>query len=602
MQDIGHDSELLPRETRAFVVLVALLQGLLLYIAQTGRENGWWPFDALGGQVCWYTLVLSVPTMMSLSVRRLDDARFWQHVALVGSIVSLLAAWATWSATGAPGLDSGAVLRPYGFTTALALFVALPYLQCRLQHGRWQAPYPELFEHAWQNALTLALTLLFVGICWAVLALWASLFALIRIDFFKELFRTEAFVYLATGTMAGLGILIGRTQQRPVQVARQILFAIFKGLLPLLAAIALLFMASLPFTGLEPLWNTRSAASLLMSVIIALVLFVNAVYQDGDDASPYPIWLRRIVDASLVLLPIYAGLALYALWLRIDQYGWTADRLWVLLLALLLTGYALGYAMAALHRHGPWLQSLRRVNIASSLAAITIAVLANSPVLDPHRIAIASQLQRLHDGRIAIDTFDFEHLRFDSGRRGYRAALALRGDPMIANSPQRLADLDRRLDRRLKRQQRFGRSRNEQELRRTAVKSTAAARALIQPAVGASSPDEAWLQALIDGRLQAGECLQTDSDCVLLTPDLDGDGAPERLLCDLGQPWGVQCQLHTQRESAWTQAGQLQWPDTASVLAGPLRRGELRVRRQRWPELELGGRRARIDASPPGRR
>lgn len=585
------DAGLLPRNTRAFVVLVALLQGLLLYLAQTGVEHGWWPFVELAGRTCWYTLVLSVPTLMTLSVLRLDDARFWQHAMLVGTTITLLASWAAWSATGALGLNSAAVLGPYGITTALALFVALPFLQCRLQHCRWQAPYPELFEYAWQNALTLALMLLFVGICWAVLELWAALFALIRIDFFKDMFRQQAFIYLATGTMAGLGILIGRTQQRPVQVARQILFAIFKGLLPLLAAIALLFMVSLPFTGLESLWNTRSAATLLMSVIIALVLFVNAVYQDGGNAQPYPTWVRRIIDASLLLMPIYAALALYALWLRIDQHGWTAERLWGVLLALLLTGYAIGYAIAALLRQGTWLQPLRRVNIVLSLAAIAIAVLANSPLLDPHRIAVTSQLQRLHDGRIPIAHFDFENLRFNSGRRGYRAALALRGEPMIARDPQRLADLDRLLERR----QRFDTWRNDEDLHRTAVQSTAAARALIHLAVGSSSPDEAWLQALVEGRLQVGHCLQTDGDCVLLTPDLDGDGTPEHLLCDLGQPWGVQCQLHALKDGTWIQAGQMQWQEKSSVLAGPLRRGELHVRRQRWPELELAGHRGSID-------
>ena len=94
-------------------------------------------------------------------------------------------------------------------TTSTTLFVALPWLQCRIEHGRWRAPYAELFEHAWQNALTLALTLAFVGICWAVLQLWAELFALVKIDFFRDLFREPAFVYLATGGMAGLGVGMG---------------------------------------------------------------------------------------------------------------------------------------------------------------------------------------------------------------------------------------------------------------------------------------------------------------------------------------------------------------------------------------------------------
>ena len=52
----------------------------------------------LAGRVCWYTLVLAVPTMMALGVVRLRDARFWQHAAGTALVVGGLAAWAAWNA------------------------------------------------------------------------------------------------------------------------------------------------------------------------------------------------------------------------------------------------------------------------------------------------------------------------------------------------------------------------------------------------------------------------------------------------------------------------------------------------------------------------
>src|SRR5690606_26940164 len=263
----------LARDERAFIVLLAVLQGGLMYLAQKGHASGWWPFAALSGRVCWYTLVLAVPTMMALSVVRLRDGRFWQQAAGAALVVGALAAWAARQATGGPGVQAGSVLAPFGASVAVGPFVALPWLQCRLAHGHWRAPYACLFGHAWQNTLTLALAALFTGICWLVLWLWGALFALVKIDFFRELFREDAFVYLATGAMAGLGVLIGRTQRRAVQVARRLLLAIFTGLLPLLAFIAVLFVASLPFTGLAPLWEMRSAASTLVAVVALLVAF-----------------------------------------------------------------------------------------------------------------------------------------------------------------------------------------------------------------------------------------------------------------------------------------------------------------------------------------
>ncbi|NCT68262.1 MAG: DUF4153 domain-containing protein [Rhodanobacteraceae bacterium] len=574
----------LSREARRFIVLIALAQGLLLWLAEIGTEHRWWPFSELGGRVCWYTLVLGVPGVMALSVRRLDDRRFWQHVALVTALLAALLSWAAWSATGAPGLQSGEVLGPYGFTTALALFVALPWLQCRLQYGRWCAPYADLFEYAWQNALTLALTLLFVGICWGVLTLWAALFALVKIDFFQDLFREHAFVYLATGGMAGLGVLIGRTQQRPIRVARQIVLAIFTGLLPLLAFIALLFALSLLSTGLEPLWNTRSATAILMSLVGLIIVFTNAVYQDGLRAPPYPAWLRRLIDAGLLVLPVHAAIGLYALYLRIDQYGWTADRYWAALVCVILSAYALGYAAAVLRRRVDWLAPIRRVNVALSLVVIALIAASNSPLLDPHRLGVNDQVARWTDGRTDAKHLDLEHLRFDSGRRGYRAAQALRADARVQADTALAAELAKVLER----PQRHA-WRDAEERRRAAVTQVEQFAATLQPATGSPAPDAAFLQALLASDAAKTECRQSDDDCVYLARDFDGDGSIDALLCGLGDAGLVRCQLWDRSDGSWRVAARFDWyGDTATELKRALRAGEVTPAPRRWPDLKAG--------------
>lgn len=582
----------LPRNERAFIVLLAVLQGGLMYLAEEGRSGGLWPFAGLAGRVCWYTLVLSVPTAMALSVVRLRDARFWQHVAGMALVVGALAAWASWSATGGPGVRADSVLAPFGASLAVGLFVALPWLQCRLAHGHWRAPYAGLFEHAWQNALTLALAALFTGICWMVLWLWGALFALVRIEFFRELFRQDAFVYLATGAMVGLGVLIGRTQQRAVAVARQVLFGIFTGLLPLLAFIAVLFVASLPFTGLAPLWEMRSAAATLVAVIALLVAFTNSVLQDGEGERPYPGWLRRLVDGGLALLPVYALLALYALWLRIDQHGWTADRVWAVLLALVVAGYAFGYACAVLRGRDGWLAAIRPVNRVMSLVVVALAVLANTPLLDPHRIAVSSQLQRLADGRTAPDDFDLDWLRFESGRRGWDATLALRGHPAWADDPARLAELERVIAR----QSRWGIGEGEDPAP-AAPRDAAALRDQVHLAEGAAAPDDSWWIAVAEG-LGERNCRRASDDCILLTPDLDGDGTPDPLLCSLGNGASAHCVVHARDAGgAWTVAATLDmWPQGTSEQAWrrELRRdliqGRVQPVQRSWPDLRIGGR------------
>ncbi|WP_221441769.1 DUF4153 domain-containing protein [Luteimonas sp. MC1825] len=579
----------LPRNERAFIVLLAVLQGGLMYLAQKGDAAGWWPFNALGGRVCWYTLVLAVPTVMALSVRRLRDARFWQHAVATLLVVAALATWAAWNATGGPGIRASEVLGPFGVSLAIGLFVILPWLQCRLVDGHWRAAYPALVEHAWQNALTLALAALFTAICWAVLYLWAALFALVKITFFRELFREDAFVYLATGAMAGLGVLIGRTQARAVQVARQVLFAIFTGLLPLLAFIAVLFVVSLPFTGLAPLWERASAATILVSVVALLVVFTNAVFQDGEGTPPYPAWLRRVVDAGLLVLPLYAVLALYALWLRIAQHGWTSARVWAVLLVAVVAAHAFGYAFAALRGRGHWLGPVRGVNRVMSWVVVALVVLANSPVIDGQRIGVASQMQRLADGRTAPDDFDLAWLRFDSGRRGYLATLSLRGNPAFTTEPARLAELERVLAR----PSRWGGFEPGDDNRK---RDAEALRADLQLAGSAVAPDDGWWQALAAGRLGAGDCLREGSDCILLTPDLDGDGTRETLLCVMREDMGGDCTHATPgADGAWRVTGSLGlWQQADGGRAGrrqlraDLLAGRIAPQPRRWPDVRIG--------------
>jgi len=568
----------LPRSTRWFIVAVAVLQGLALHA--TGKYAA-----AIGGSglpTALYALLLAVPAAMLLSVQRLRDARFWQQAAGLTLIVAALGAWAGWSASGAPQIETAAVLGPFAVSLAIAWFIALPYLQCRVEHGRWCAPYPALFEHGWQNALTLALTGVFVAICWGVLGLCAVLFKLIGIEVFADLFVQPGFAWPVSGLMAGLGLLVGRTQHKPVQIARQVLFAIFKGLLPLLALVAVLFVLSLPFTGLEALWRTRAATLILMCVIALLVLFVNAVFQDGQGEPPYPRALRRVVEAALLSLPVYAGLGLYALGLRIVQYGWTGDRFWALLASLLLAAYACGYAWAALRPRRGWLHGLARVNVIVSLAALALAVAANSLLLDPHRLSVGDQLARLRDGRVAVADFDLKHLRFYSGRRGYQALLALRGEPKFATPAGRAA-----IAQAIAMQSRWA---GAPALREQAPRTAANALQRIARAPGIDPVEPAWLQAVLDRRLPAPDCLGEDARCVLTAPDLDRDGTREYLLCDI-ESYGVSCTLYALDGGRWAAAARSYLGNgqrKAAELDAALRAGRIEPVPQRWPDLRIG--------------
>ena len=77
--------------------------------------------------------------------------------------------------------------------------------------------------------------------------------------------------------------------------------------------IVLSFLAILPFTGLALLWATKWASSILLALLLLILLFVNAVFQDGKGTRPYGTLVRRGVEAMLMAMPILVGLTIYSM-------------------------------------------------------------------------------------------------------------------------------------------------------------------------------------------------------------------------------------------------------------------------------------------------
>jgi hypothetical protein len=367
-----------------------------------------------------------------------------------------------------------------------------------------------------------------------------------------------------------------------------VLFAICRGLLPLLSFIAVLFVLSLPFTGLDALWRTRSATALLLTVSLLLVAFVNAVYQHDSERAPYPLWLRRLVDASLLALPVYAGLALYALGLRIAQYGWTLERFWGVLVVLLVCGYALGYAQAVLRRRGRWLQPVERVNRWMCWTVLGAALMANSPVLDGVRISVASQMARLQATAPAISTKDVLALRFELGRRGVEALRELQRDPRVS-SDARAAKVVGAV---LAQEARW--SGNDLDDIDDGIRDLGALRRQVSVPGSLPAPDADWWQALLGRKLHTADCLELGAKCVALRRDLDADGVDDMLLCRVPERMAPSCSLHTRENGLWQDAGTLTFyrnrdGDDAKAGRDALLAGQIELSRSRWPRIALPG-------------
>jgi hypothetical protein len=382
------------------------------------------------------------------------------------------------------------------------------------------AAYHTDFDVAWKQGLQFALAAVFVGLFWLLLWLGAALFKLINLDFLEKLIEHRWFAIPVTTLAIAAALHIADVRAVLVRGARSLVLALLSWLLLLIVVIAAGFLVSLFGTGLEPLWKTRMATSLLLTAAAALIILINAAYQDGD-AERKPLRLLRLAGSlgGVMLLPIVA-LAGYAVYLRIAQYGWTADRISVVACVTVASAYAIGYAIAAVWPK-TWFKPVELWNFAVALLVLAVIAALFSPLVDPMRIGVASQVARLETGKIAPEKFDFWYLRHQGGRFGKVA-----------------------LERLAKSQNSYTRQAASNALRswnpynppdRPVTPQSVRDLVRVFP-IGKRLPQsfasENWIAVFGDSSVP--NCLKNatgvDSHCVALFTDLDGDGSDEVLL------------------------------------------------------------------------
>jgi hypothetical protein len=319
------------------------------------------------------------------------------------------------------------------FVMAVMWLHLLPFVQCRLASGAWRPQYRLLFASSWRNVLILAEAGLFTGLLWLLLFLLLSLFHMLGIDYFKELFEEPIFAYPVTALAFGVAIHLIGSVDRLTSVALEQILNLLKWLAVLAALILAMFSVAL-LTNLPKLVFTGDkaiGAHWLLWLVAGMVLLLNAAYRDGSDPKPYPRWIGLLLRAVVPLLVLIAATALYALCVRVQHFGLTVSRVWAFVVAAAALLYASGYAVSAFGGNG-WFAGMARVNIAVALTLITAIAATFTPLLSPFRLAADSQYRLVVSRGVAALEHEPAHpedgyrmgdqplkyLRFYAGRYG----------------------------------------------------------------------------------------------------------------------------------------------------------------------------------------
>ncbi|MGV4116199.1 DUF4153 domain-containing protein [Citrobacter freundii] len=507
------DSAEISRTTRLGMIFIGLLQGALCYLLMTYLvpHNDGWLFYGMPATI-------AITSALLLTVVSFKQRALWYWMALIFVVVLAMSAWLKWQVEDSDKWRQHEVFMFYGWRLLLMAMLALPWIQYSLHVSREQARYPHFYRQLWLNALTLLIVFFANGLFWLVLLLWSEMFKLVGIPFFSTLFfDTDWFGYVAFGLITALAAVLARTQSRLVTAVQKLLTFIATGLLPLVALLALMFILTLPFTGLEVISQRVSAAGLMSTLTLLLLLLMAMVREPQKEALPYPGALRYLIKCAVAVTPIYTLIAGWALWVRIQQYGWTPERLYGVLVVVVLLVWSFGYLASILRRVRNPLELQGPVILGVSLLALGLLVLLSSPVIDAWRISVNSHMGLYHSGKIKPDQVSL-YMLDHSGKPGRAALEALQKDVAFNQDSKRRRDLNSLLQ---------GSRDPVKELTATQLVS----KVVIAP--GSEKPDDAFWTFVKAQGYRITSCAEQNA-CVLVSQDLNADGHPEQVLYAFG--------------------------------------------------------------------
>src|SRR5271154_860640 len=188
------------REHLPIIIAVAVAQGWALYGLHHSITARTWPATNLPWLFALYAVAVFIPITVQILAAHIRSSAAW---AVVGGMALALFCfgWHHGSAVADPtefGFANNGECFPLAIVLTVWWLLAMPFVQARLEVGSWNVNYPRLFIHAWRNAVILTEAAVFTAMFWLLLYLWQSLFHMLGIDFFHDLFLEPVFVYPVT--------------------------------------------------------------------------------------------------------------------------------------------------------------------------------------------------------------------------------------------------------------------------------------------------------------------------------------------------------------------------------------------------------------------
>jgi hypothetical protein len=420
MADQRMEHEPWPMRAGILLVLGALCGLLVHQLISSDTGNQWSVTD----NVARLSLAAFVAIAGLLFAFTLERARWiWSLIfALgVGAVLGLIFYW-----NGSPESRSADDTWRV-FAALLSVAIAAPLFQTMRDAGLRRLPYASVHGHAWTNVVLWCAAWAFVVITWLLALLLANLFQLIGIHLLNDLLDKAWADWMLDGAALGAAIGLLRDRDRIVGLLQRVVTTILSVFAPVLAAGLVLFVLSLPFTGLDALWDqTRATTPILLACVIGAFILANAVIGTSEEEEARNIVLRWSAMAlGAVMLPL-AVVAAISTGLRVNQHGFTPDRLWAIVFIAIVLACACLYLYALVRGRLNWAERVRPANIRLAIGICIVALLLATPLANFGAISTRDQLARLESGAVGPQDFDWRAMRFDFGPSGVAALQRLK--------------------------------------------------------------------------------------------------------------------------------------------------------------------------------
>jgi len=389
---------------------IGSLGGLAIHLLAGGHEYG----TALP---VWKQAATSFTAVTVLSFLLTVELRRWSWsigFALAWGVVVALVGWFT-----AQYNQLHNIFEFPFFSGICAVLIAAPLFQTIRDEGAWRFPYARLHRHAWTDAVIGAASLGFTGITFLLAWLIASLFDVIGIDAIKELLQKDWFGWMLAGFAFGSAVGLLRERDALLATLQKLAMVALSVLAPILAIALAAFLVFLPFTGLHGLWDSDIPATpMLLLAGAGAILMANAIIGDGNEEKGAGAWLRRAALLLLLCVLPLAVLAALSMGQRINQYGWTPERIWgVVAVAIAIADGAAAWWSVYKGRKD-FAATLRPLQVGMAIGLCGLALFLALPILDFGAISARSQIARLESGRVKPEEFDWTAMAFDFGKSG----------------------------------------------------------------------------------------------------------------------------------------------------------------------------------------